>query len=195
MKWTPEFLNSTHLKKELMSHLMWRLHFPVVIDEYQFMDVFGIRRSEYMVEFEIKISKADLMREIKLMHCSQPIKYSKDWVKWEKHAHYLKRQIEKTPSIYDTIPGYSVNVTDYFIPNEFYFYVPDFLGDVAVRETAGTPYGVVIIGTTHNSYGREYHSDYEVIKKAVKIHEKKADDKIYRSIAHGLSLRNRLMPS
>lgn len=178
-----------------MSHLFWRLHFPVVIDEFDFMDIFGIRRSGYMVEFEIKISKADLMREVRLMRSEQPIKYSKDWVKWEKHAQYLKRVIQKTPSLYDSIPGYSPVVNNYFIPNEFYFYVPDFLAQYAITETANTPYGVVMIGTTKNSYGREYHSDYEIVKPATKIHNEKADEKIYRKLAHGLTIRNRLMRS
>lgn len=181
------------LKKAIMSHMFWRLHYPVVIDEYDFMDVFGIRRNGYMVEFEIKVSKQDLMREIKLSRCAQPLKYSKDWVKWEKHAHYLKRKIEGTPSIYDNIPDWDPHHQPYFVPNEFYFYVPDFLASTAVLETEGTPYGVVLTGKTANSYGREYSTDYEVVKKAVKMHSEKAPDALYRKLAHGLTIRNRLM--
>lgn len=189
----PEQINSKYFKKQLMSELFYRLNFPIVVDEHNWMDVFGIRRSGYMVEYEIKISKSDLMREIKLMNGEQPIKYSKDWVKWEKHAHYLKREIIKQPSIYDSIPGYSNNVDiAYFMPNEFYFYVPDFLAECAVRETVNTPYGVVKIGEKILPNGNSYFDRYDVVKPAKKLHTDKVTASIYEEVAHELTIRNRI---
>lgn len=189
-----EQLNARFLKRTLMNHLFWRLKYPIIIDEHQFMDVFAIRRNGYMVEFEIKVTRADLMREIKLSKCAQPIKYSKNWVKWEKHARYLKRQIEHTPSIYDSIPGYNNIQPTYFIPNEFYFYVPDFLVDIAIKETAHTPYGVVKIGNhILPASGNTIFSNFEVVNRAVKIHNEKATEYIYRQVAHGLTIRNKLL--
>lgn len=189
-----EKLTSKDLKKSLAAHMLWRLHFPVVVDEYDFMDIFGVRSNGYKVEFEIKLTRSDFMREINLINGEQPIKYSKDWVKWEKHANYLGRMITKTPSIYDSIPGYSNNIDNkYFIPNEFNFYVPDFLTEFALSKLTNLPYGLVQYGKMSNSYGREYFSPYEVIKKPKKLHEDKNCLAIMGKLAHALAMRNRLL--
>lgn len=185
---TVEKQTSTDLKRDLMNHLFWRLSYPIVIDEHQFMDIFAVRRSEYTVEFEIKISKSDLLRETKLLKTEQPTQYSKDWVKWEKHAHYTGRKINKTE-----LGRYSQRMIELFgeptvlIPNEFYFYVPSELEELALRETIGTPYGIVVNGLKSNGW----HDRYQVVKKAKKLHSNKADTKLYQSLAHGLTIRNR----
>jgi hypothetical protein len=178
------------LKKELMYHLFWRLHCPVVIDEHDFMDVLAIRRSGYVVEFEIKVSKADLMREIKLTMCDEVRKYSKDWAKWEKHAHYLKREIKQSSNFLN-VPNWVL--PKYFIPSEFYFYVPASLATVAKVAVKHTPYGVVAIGDQEIRPDYKRYSPYEVIVPAKKLHIEKADSLLYRKLAHGLTMRNRLL--
>lgn len=174
-----------------MSHLFWQLHHPIIIDEHNFMDVFSVRRSNYTVEYEIKISKSDLMREIKIIKGEQPIKYSKDWTKWEKHAHYLSRSIKQIPNRY----GFVTNNIDraYFIPNEFIFYIPDFLVDCAMKELQGTPYGIIANGVFPNKWNNEFPDKYKVIKPAVKLHTEKATPDLITNIAHGLTIRNRLL--
>lgn len=195
----PEQINSKFLKGELMHHLFWRLNYPIVVDEYSFMDVFGVRRNGYGVEFEVKVSKADLCRELKMMTCDQPMKYSKDWSKWSKHAHYLKKTVDQNKfTEYQLFMNKTLGEPDYFIPNEFYFYVPDFLADFAVQATIHCPYGVIKCGkvtTGHIGFdGKEhcYYWRYTVVKKAVKLHSNKVSDLEYRKLAHALTIRNRI---
>jgi len=40
----PEQRNSVFLKKELLAQLYYRLHYSVAIDEFRFMDIFGVKR-------------------------------------------------------------------------------------------------------------------------------------------------------
>lgn len=189
----PEQINSKFLKKELMKYLYYRLGFPIIVDEHEFMDVFGVRRTGYMIEYEIKVSKADLLREINLMKCEQPAMYSKEWNKWQKHAYYLRRKIDRKPHLFDTIPGYSERIIEYFIPNEFYFYVPDFLAEIALRETVNTPYGVITIGERFlPASGNIIFDSYNIRKIAQKFHNNKVDVNIYRKVAHELTIRNRI---
>lgn len=190
----PEQINAKYLKKELIDHLYWRLNYTIVIDEYKFMDVFGVRRNGYCVEFEIKISKSDLCRELNLMNCEQPMKWSKDWPKWEKHSHYLNRRIDPTKfrNQYALFLHENLPEPEFFMPNEFYFYVPDFLADFAAQATANTPYGVIKIGKTLNGYDREYFWRYTIVKKAVKLHNNKMKEDEYKQLAHALTIRNRI---
>jgi hypothetical protein len=186
---TPDQINETFLKKKLMHTLFWKLHFSIVVDEHRFMDVFGVRQNGYTVEYEIKVNQSDLLREIRIMKAPQPERWTKPWLKWEKHAHYLGREIV-LPSY---PPGYSRNSDlPYFIPNEFYFYVPDFLVETAKRHTEKTPYGVIKIGGKQYPSGM-YFSDYDVVVRATKMHTNKADQSVYERTAHELTIRNRLM--
>lgn len=193
-----ETRTSTELKKALAHHMFWDLKYSVVVDEYSFMDIFGVRRNGYAVEFEVKISKADFMREIHLINGSQPEKkFGKDWAKWEKHANYLGREITKTPSVLDGIPGYEQMIPKYFIPNEFNFFVPDYLTEFALTKLVNLPYGLMQYGekkvTHYDGTSHVYHSNYEVIKKPQKLHTNKRCTEIMENLAHALTIRNRLL--
>jgi hypothetical protein len=184
----PDQINSKFLKHELAYHLFWQLHYSIVIDEWEFIDLLGVKRSNYTAEYEIKISKSDLSRELRLIKMLNAERGSKDYPKWVKHAKYLGKNIKKEG--YDLL--YSHTETKFFVPNEFYFYVPDFLVDYAVEETENLPYGVVKIG------GRQYNSNYigydrfEIIKKAKRLHENKIESFMFYKMAHALTVRNRL---
>jgi hypothetical protein len=198
-------VNSKTLKKALAYHLFWRLHFSVVIDEYQFMDLFGVRRNGYCVEYEIKVSKADFMRELNLIHGDQPeSKYGKDWSKWYKHGMYLGKDIKKSEyelkmeKIYaESNMSWNVDGRKFFIPNEFNFYVPDTLTDFALSKLDGLPYGLIQYGKKRVDHAdgsfHTYHSNYEVIKKPVKLHTEKDCARIMEKLAHGLTIRSRLL--
>jgi hypothetical protein len=190
-----EKLTSSDLKKALASHMFWRLHYSVVVDEYSFMDILGVRRNGYAVEFEVKVSRSDFMREINIIHGEQPkTKWGKDWAKWEKHANYLKRTISKVPSVWDSIPGYEEKAPKYFTPNEFNFYVPDYLTEFALSKLANLPYGLVQYGkTSHNGGISYFFSRYEVIKKPQKLHSDKRCSEIMEKLAHALTIRSRLL--
>ena len=176
--------NSKHLKKRLSHYLLFQMNYPVVIDEYKYMDIFGIRRSGYTVEFEIKVTKSDLKRELDIIHNSdkQISKYeNKDWKKYRKHSRY--------------ITGYQDEKT--IIPNEFCFYVPDYLVDYALDGVVGTPYGVAGIGKYEKKIDfmgeeRWLEGNYHVFKKPKKIHINKFDENNYKELSHLLSFRSRL---
>ena len=189
----PEQKNETYLKKTLAHYLYWRLHYRVVIDEYEWRDIFGIRNSNYSVEFEIKVDKSDFDREINSMYAPQPkTRWGKDWAKWEKHAMYLGKEIKKDNSFYENIYGH-IEIK-YFIPNEFYFYVPDYLSEHCLKRLENLPYGLVKIGKTSHNHDISYFcSDYEVVKKAVKLHKDKVDADLFSKLAYALTVRSKLL--
>lgn len=190
-----EVRTSKDLKKELASHLYWRLQYQVVCDEFQFADIVGIRKTGYVTEFEIKVSKSDFDRELKCITTKDCQKYGKDWEKFSKHRLYLTGELPQTD--YDkrmSDLGYSTAISDrVFRPNEFYFYIPDYLVEHAVEKTLDLPYGIVAIGQKFLPNSRQYIFDrYNVVKKAVKLHNEKAGDILYRQLAHALTIRSRL---
>lgn len=183
-------MTSKELKKTLAAHLYWHLKYPIVCDEFEFIDIIGVRRTRYVVEFEIKVSKSDLDREIKCIIADpeKTEKYGKDWEKVCKHKTYLTGERPKTNydlrlnalGIGDSMIGGA------FRPNEFYFYVPDYLADYAIKRMAelNLPYGVV---KQVNEYPH-----YVVMRKAVKLHNEKATPSLYYKLAHALTIRSRL---
>lgn len=175
--------NSRHLKRSLMSHLYWRLHFEYAIDEMNFIDVLGVRNNGYTAEYEVKVTKSDFDREVRIIKSTreQIYRYGKDWEKFVKHQLYLtKIMVEQRYA----------NGKDRFIPNDFYFYVPDYLTQYAVSQLDGLPYGVVGIGKYIDGYGRAHTWRYTVHKKSVKLHKDKISPKLVSEIAHGLMARN-----
>lgn len=198
---TPEQQNSGFLKKELMSHMYYRLGYAIVVDEFRFMDVFGIRRNGYGVEFEIKISKSDFDRELKCINSKQESvqEYGNDWEKFSKHRLYLDGTVPKTQynlrmeKIYaDANMSRNIDMKP-FRPNEFYFYVPDYLSEYAESQLTFLPYGLVKIGkTASGNPDHFYYWRYTIIKKAQKLHNDKVDNSTIESIAHALSIRNRI---
>lgn len=198
-------ITSKELKKSLAYHMLWRLHYSVVVDEYSFMDIFGVRRNGYSAEFEIKVTRQDFMREINLIYGEQPAtKHGKDWAKWEKHAHYLSKDIKKSEyelsmeKIYrDSNMSRNVDGNRFFIPNEYSFYVPDYLTEFALSKLVNLPYGLVQCGKKEVPHGdgssHFYHSDYEVIKKPKKLHVDKNCDEMMERLAHALTIRSRLL--
>lgn len=172
-----------------------RLHYSIVCDEFKFMDIFGVRSNGYQVEFEIKVSKADLNRELKCIDADVESveKYGKDWEKFIKHRGYLTGEYPKTE--YDLRMeelGIFANTQNVFRPNEFYFYVPDFLAEYAAAKVAHLPYGVVKIGNYTLPNGRELFSTYTVVKKPEKLHTEKCTSGMYAQLAHALTIRGRL---
>lgn len=194
------------MKKALASHMYWRLHYSVVVDEYEFMDIFGVRQNGYAVEFEVKISRSDFMREINLIQGEQPTSnYGKDWAKWYKHARYLGKEIKKSEyelrmeKIYrESNMSRNVTVDRFFIPNEFNFYVPDYLTEFALEKLSNLPYGLIQYGKkkivhSNGIDSHTYHSDYEVIKRPTKLHQDKKCDTIMKKLASALTVRSRLL--
>lgn len=196
----PEQRNSKFLKSELAHELYWRLHYTVICDEYDYADIFAVKRNGYTSEFEIKVSKSDFDREVRIIKTKkdQIEKWGKDWQKWQKHWRYLGNERTRDmmgmaeQTLFDH--GICPNIDDErYYPNEFWFYLPDYLIDHAVKELAGLPYGIVKIGKS--KYTRpdySHYTAYEVIKRADKLHKQKAPEKLYCGLAHALTIRSRL---
>lgn len=190
----PSQLKSKYLKSQLMHWLFWRLHNIIIIDEFDFADIFSIQANGYTKEYEIKVSKSDFDREIRIirMTCEQVTKWGKDFAKWRKHQTYLNKPVGI--NMYNGFER-AIRADEYssWTPNEFWFYVPDFLAQHAISQCSDLPYGVAVIGksTKYAGHGR-YFREYEVVKKATKLHTQKAGDALYRQAAHALTVRNRL---
>lgn len=189
-----EKLTSKDLKERLASHLTWRLGCPIVCDEFKFIDLIAVRRTEYVVEFEIKISKSDLNRELRCIMADKDkiVRYGKDWEKFIKHRIYLTGSYPKTE--YDLrleSLGISPNVQEKFRPSEFYFYVPDEMAGYTLKKVIelGLPYGVVAYGHQEGNF----FNPYFVMKKADKLHNNKADGLLYKELAHALTARSKLL--
>jgi hypothetical protein len=187
---------SKELKEKLLWKMMWRLGYKVALDEFKFMDVFGVRRSGFSVEFEIKVSKSDFNRELRCIHADADKieKYGKDWEKFIKHRFYLTGKFPKTS--YDLRMeslGICTNTQEIIRPNEFNFYVPDYMADYVLEKVADLPYGVVQIGYRDTPSGNRYFDDYLVLKKAVKLHQDKPSENIAWEVARSACVRNKIL--
>ena len=107
-------LNINKIKTHLIFKLLYRWSYLGTVTEgFNSSDVFGIRRSFYTNEFEIKLTKNDLLQEVNII--SRIIKNKTTLGcggsrnKVYKHADYL---------------GYEKRYFNDFIPNEFNFVVP-----------------------------------------------------------------------
>lgn len=191
----PEQRNSKFLKSELSWWLYWRLHCTVVCDEFEFADIFAVQRNGYTREYEIKVSKSDFDREVRCIRTKKEdvVKWGKDWAKWQKHYAYLNNGAMPQSILSERERFLMTNEYGGYIPNEFWFYLPDYLVDHAIKELIDLPYGIVKIGKRkYREDGPDYYSQYEVVKRAKKLHTNQADDRLYRSLAHALTIRSRL---
>ena len=188
-------LTALQMKRIIAEHLFTELGFLGVFTEcFNGSDVFGVRRTLYAVEYEIKISKSDLVHELKSIRAviaNNPKLMDKHgWNKYSKHRRYIGKGDDMF---------YSKEYNDLFYkPNEFYFAVPNELADVAVDGVKGTPYGVMAVG----KYFCGYENKCEMwgphfILKAIKMHQNKMEMKhiiglIGRAAAENQNLRNKL---
>lgn len=195
----PEQRNSKFLKSELAHWLYWQLKYTIICDEYQYADIFAVKRNGYTSEFEIKVSKSDFDREMRIIKTKPEdvVKWGKDWQKWQKHWRYLGNERTRDmmgmaeQTLFDH--GICPNIDDErYYPNEFWFYVPDYLAEHALKECQGLPYGVVMLGKSRQYTRGQYYRQYEVVKKADKLHKEKAPEKLYCGLAHALTIRSRL---
>jgi hypothetical protein len=193
----PEQQNETYLKKTLAHYLYWRLGYLIVIDEFNFRDIFGVRRTYYTSEFEIKVDKSDFDKEINSINSPQPkTRYGKEWTKWYKHAHYLNKKVNTSNfgEFYNILHPEGFNSENGFIPNDFYFYVPDYLCNHALKRLDNLPYGLVKIGkTASGNPDCFYSSDYEVVKKPIKLHKNKIENSLISKLAYALTIRSKLL--
>ena len=126
-------MKSLELKTSTLFYLLFRRGFLGAFTEsFNGADVLGVTRKLLTWEFEIKVSKEDLVKELKairfLTGADTNFRRARAANKTNKHATYLKHE-----------HGYKEG---YFIPNFFSFVVPKEIADYTVRGVAETPYGV-----------------------------------------------------
>lgn len=151
-------MDSKEAKRLIVYDLvMRRNHLLAVTEGINNSDVLAINNNFYTTEYEIKVSKADLLGEFKAIKAAingeQDLSCSS--TKFWKHCLYLGTR-EKYKNYANL---------DYFKPNRFFFAVPKELKDLAVQCVAGTPYGV------------KYITPYGMLEEvtAVKIHNERAE--------------------
>lgn len=207
-------LKSDKVKLDVMSYCFnERNHLAVVTEGLNNADVLGITKYRHAVEFEVKVSRSDLQKELAAIHYGiitmqegrnfAPVtedhpeqlalnielgklkQKSGGWSKISKHEEYInpvKYRQEKHRYIYD----------DYrYVPNMFYFVVPEKLVDLAIEGTKGTKYGVIAYdGCRHKNdhagyfyegvwYTRDDHPEAAVWKYS----GAPCDDTCYKEIA------------
>lgn len=169
-------MDSKKLKTLVMGEFIYNKGYIALFTEsWGACDVLGIRRSRYVVEFEIKVSKSDLAKEIACIKGAvNKTGCHGRRCKFLKHKEYL---LNETWNPYLSI----------YRPNYFYFVVPMELERNAIEGVAGTPYGVMAYGEW--TYELEFYKGtprYEVqtrnahgFKESVKakpIHKEKVSD-------------------
>ena len=138
-------MNANEVKKSLLQYLMWQRNFICAAHETALYggfiaDVVGISSERKIYEYEVKVSRSDLMSEIKTIRYGLFGEETKVFNKLHKHREY------------NSPKRLSFNL----IPNKVYFSVPYKLKDEAVELLKGTPYGVA----DHNGYTHKIAKDF-----------------------------------
>lgn len=166
-------LPANQIKRSLSAHLMLRLSYFAVHEEYENhygrCDVYGITKADYGVEFEIKVSKSDLMSEIRaIMAVLDNTMPDRSCNKYAKHRDYLHKE---THDSYRLPP-----------PCKFIFVVTSDLVEVARPIISQTPYGLWAVTDS-------LFRPFEVIKQAENLHKNKVSEKHIRHLLRSLSYR------
>lgn len=163
------------VKQKLMHYAFYeRNHIAVVTEGLRNADVLGISKSRFATEYEVKVSRSDLNKELAaIKYADMTMNQDKNigipdndpeqmalnvelgklkqksggWSKISKHEEYTdpKKYFEKHRRYMWSHP---------FIPNYFYIVVPDKLSAYATEQLAGTKYGVIAFdGCRRGHYG------------------------------------------
>ncbi len=155
-------MTSQEVKVELLRTLILDKHNIIAVTEgMNSSDVLGVTKALYTAEYEVKVDKNDLLGEIKDIKCvlngvvQQPCRNRN---KVYKHDKYIGK--------YFGIKG--------FVPNRFYFAVPNDLMEIAVAGVENTPYGVVTVGDYYTGYNNQVKVwGYSVRKEAQMLNKDK----------------------
>lgn len=166
--------------------------FTECLQDWWFADVLAVKDSLFTVEIEVKISRADFLGELKAMKMVLDASLiSTNETKLPKHTLYLtKREVQEQ--------GYLLapfqDGKEKFIPNEFYFCVPQELAYMAqILIDTNSPYGLLSV-----VYQDRLRPFIEVVKPAKKLHNNKIEPRhlykiISRAANENLNLRQRLL--
>ncbi len=134
-------------------------------------DIIGIKKSLYVSEFELKVNRSDLLRELRIIESiTKGIKrkvYSSS--KSYKHRKYLNKFLGSELA---------------FTPNEFSFIVTEGLEDILIDYIKDTVYGAYLIKKEGGNYS------ITEIKKPKKFHKKKMDGVNFQRLFRKVAIEN-----
>ncbi|MCK9475522.1 MAG: hypothetical protein M0R46_06380 [Candidatus Muirbacterium halophilum] len=154
---------SKNIESSLVSHLYEKRHSPITTHFTGYglseCDVISVSKSNYIYEYEVKISRSDFKADFKK----------------KKHKLMLERKCTKYKMIKEN--NQKVKDTIYLTSNYFYFVVPEGLVDInEIPDYAGLMY----ITENHN---------FILIKKAPLLHKVKATVNFIRQLSHNLTCK------
>lgn len=154
---------SKNIESAISMYLYEKQHSPITTKFTGYglaeCDVISISKSNYIYEYEIKISRSDFKAD-----------FNKD-----KHKLMLERNCTKIRMIKEN--NQKVKDTLYLTSNYFYFVVP--VGLVSIDEIPEYA-GLIYMDTNLN---------FEIIKKAPLLHKEKASVNFIRQISHNLTCK------
>jgi len=173
-------VNSNKAKYIITNWLIFEKNYLGAVTEYDGADVIGIKRSLYVSEFELKTSKSDLIRELKIVGVilnQENILYAEKKIysnlKYYKHKNYLKN--------YPNLRSYDFN------PNEFSFIVIEEFKEIVIDYIKDTKYGAYSIRNTSGYYF------IDELKKPQKLHNKKIDSGDFLKLFRKTSTENNFL--
>lgn len=180
-------MTSKEIKQQLLRYLIYERSIPAITEGtfgQGICDVLAIKDSKYVMEYEIKVTKADLDSELNTIchyyngeECKKLYKDIKH--KSLYHAYENGKLLEEQISLYSVHFGKTIRT----VPNYFCFALPTELVAYAVERLKNTPYGVIEM------------RPYPVVKKTNKrIHEEDVMSRaIYRFLYKGAEAHYNLL--
>jgi len=176
-------MKSSQIKHFLLQYLIQGRAYPAVTEGtfLGIVDVLAIKDLKYVMDFEVKVSKADLTSELDTIeYLYKGIKRSdKPFAKLSKHR-IMHDAVFGDQSQFNTwYSSYNINPRQKS-PNYFCFALPEKLADYAVSRLQGTPYGVIAFNEA------EGFNSMRVAKRNGRIHDEDVlKDAIYRILMKG----------
>ena len=168
---------SKNIEAGLVMDLYLKGHSPITShfqgQRFEECDVLSVTKSDYICEYEIKISKSDFKADFKK----------------DKHKLITEKKFNETVTLKKAGNRIFEMPNPYYAPNYFYFVVPENLIKIEeVPEYAGLVYvkGYIEKSTSPLPTKMSNILSFEIIKKAPLLHKSKASNDFIRGLAHQL---------
>lgn len=194
-----KFVEAHSVKTKVMRYARYeRDHIAVVTEGLNHADVLSITRSRLAVEFEVKVSRSDLQKELAaIRYATITMKEGRNlapayegseqmalnielgklkqksggWSKISKHEEYIDPK-----GYFEQHRRYMLG--QHYLPNYFYLVVPEKLVPLAIEGTKGTGYGVIAYDGCRQ---KDNHPGYFYEDKWLgQEHDNKPEDAVWR---------------
>lgn len=184
-------VTSSDIKHELIKYLCFeKRHLIACTESLNLADVLTLTSTRFLLEHEIKVSKSDLVGELKAIKVAQ--QDMSKFTLWPEEMQDLSRKVSDSKlykhrrylgTYYNR---YGLSQLKYYRPNRFLFVVPEPLGDVAAQGVAGTPYGVI---TVSGNQWREI-ANFTTLVKARPLHTEKVEESNFLRMVRRVGVEN-----